>query len=323
VKILIVTPATRGSRKGNRVTAVRWAAHLRSLGHRVALAEAWSGQRCDLLVALHATKSHPSVARFRAERPEAPLVVGLAGTDLYQDLPASPEARHSLELATRLTVLQPLGIEALPPPVRPKAVPIFQSALPVPPLPAPDGQFQVCLLAHVRAVKDPFLGAEAVRMLPSRSRVRLVHLGAALDASAADVARREMEENPRYVWLGDRPHREARRRLAGSRLLLVTSRLEGGSNAVSEAIACGVPVLSTRVDGTVGVLGPDHPGYFPVGDASALASLLQRVEEDGAFRGVLERSSARARPLVDPARERASWGALLRELFGAGPPDRP
>ena len=86
--------------------------HLRSLGHRVGVAEAWDGRRCDLLVALHATKSHASVVRYRERHPEAPLVVGLAGTDLYEDLPSSPEARRSLELATRLTVLQPLGIEA-------------------------------------------------------------------------------------------------------------------------------------------------------------------------------------------------------------------
>jgi hypothetical protein len=197
VRVFLVTPAARGSHKGNRVTALRWAAHLRALGHRVAMADTWRGERCDLLLALHATRSHAAVARFRAERPTAPIVVGLAGTDLYEDLPASAEARRSLELATRLTVLQPLGLEALPPHVRHKAVAIVQSARAVPPLPAPPGDFQVCLLAHLRAVKDPLLGAEAVRRLPASSRVRLLHLGAALDASSDERATREAEANPR------------------------------------------------------------------------------------------------------------------------------
>ena len=314
LRIFIVTPAPRGSHKGNRVTALRWDARLRSLGHRVALGELWDGQPCDLLVALHATKSHPSIARYRERHPGAPLVVGLAGTDLYLDLPSSPEARRSLELATRLTVLQPLGVEALPAEVRHKVRCIMQSARPAAPVPAPRGTFRVCLLAHIRAVKDPFLAADAVRRLPPRSRVQVVHLGVALDAGADARARREMAGNPRYLWLGERSRREAVGMAAGSELLVVTSRLEGGANVVSEALASRVPVLSTRVDGSIGVLGPDYPGFFPVGDAAALAETILRAEEDGAFLAALRAAAERARPLVDPAREREAWRALISEI---------
>jgi glycosyltransferase involved in cell wall biosynthesis len=240
--------------------------------------------------------------------------VGLAGTDLYEDLPSSPEARRSLELATRLTVLQPLGIEALPPAVRHKARAIFQSAHPAPPEPAPDGVFRLCLLAHIREVKNAFLAADAVRRLPPRSRAQLVHLGAALDAGADARARREMAENARYVWLGERRRSEALATLAGSALLLVTSRLEGGSNVVSEALASRVPVLSTRIDGSMGVLGPDYPGFVGVGDAAALAERILRAEEDPRFLAELRAGVERARVVVEPAREREAWRGLLAEL---------
>jgi putative glycosyltransferase (TIGR04348 family) len=314
MRIAIVTPAARGSRKGNRVTALRWAGLLRSLGHRVALSPSWQGEPCDVLVALHATRSHPSVLRFRERHPAAPLVVALAGTDLYEDLPASEEARRSLDLATRVTVLQPLGLLRLPPAIRAKARVLLQSARAVPAASAPTDTLQACVLAHLRDVKAPLLAAEAAARLPPGSRWRVVHLGAALDEESAARARAEEARNPRYAWRGERRRREALGLLAASAALLVTSRLEGGSNAVSEAIAAGVPVLATRVDGSVGVLGEDYPGYFPVGDAGALAALLVRLEEDPVFRERLLAGIARARPLVEPAREREAWARLLAEL---------
>ncbi len=315
--IVVVTPARRSSHSGNRVTALRWSAHLRALGHHVSLAEEWRGRPCDLLVALHATKSHASIVRFREAHPAAPVVVGLGGTDLYQDLPGSPEALRSLELATRVTVLQPLGIARLPLPVREKARAILQSAHAAPAIPAPSGAVQACLLAHLRAVKDPFLAAAAARRLGPGSRVRIVHLGAALDSGSAERARAEARANPRYEWRGDRPRREALGVLAGSAVLLVTSQSEGGSNAVSEAIAAGVPVLSTRIEGSVGVLGESYPGFFPAGDAAALAALLERAESDAGFVAALRSAVAALRPLVDPARERDAWRGLLAEIFPA------
>ena len=314
LNVLVVTPARPGTRKGNRVTALRWAGHLRALGHRVRLVQAWEGQACDLLIALHARKSASSIFRFRESRPRAPLVVTLTGTDLYQDLPSSLEARRSLELADRLIVLQPRGVDMLPTEARNKARVIFQSARAARPAPVAPGVFQVCLLAHLRDVKDPLLAAQAVRRLPERSRVRLVHLGAALNADAGARARSEMEANPRYVWLGERPRGEALSVLAGSRILLLTSHLEGGANVVSEAVASNVPILSTHIAGSVGILGHDYAGYFPVGDGVALAALLERAEGDKEFMRRLVEGIEHVRPLVDPAREREALRALVGEL---------
>jgi glycosyltransferase involved in cell wall biosynthesis len=73
-------------------------------------------------------------------------------------------------------------------------------------------------------------------------------------------------------------------------------------------------VISTRVDGSVGVLGPDYPGFYPVGDADALAHLLLRAEEDPTFLASLRDRVARLRSLVEPAREREGWRALLAEI---------
>jgi glycosyltransferase involved in cell wall biosynthesis len=118
----------------------------------------------------------------------------------------------------------------------------------------------------------------------------------------------------RWTWLEARRRGEALAVLARSRLLVLTSRSEGGANVVTEAIAAGVPVISTRIDGSVGILGDDYPGYFAVGDARELAALLRRCEDDPAFLADLKARVLALQPLVDPALERASWRELLGEL---------
>jgi glycosyltransferase involved in cell wall biosynthesis len=124
-----------------------------------------------------------------------------------------------------------------------------------------------------------------------------------------------MARDPRYRWIGELPRWEARRLLARSRLLVLSSRMEGGANVISEALADGVPVLASRIPGSIGLLGEDYPGLFPVGDTTALAQLLSWSESERRFYDLLTAWCLRLAPLVDPARERASWQELLRELL--------
>ena len=96
--------------------------------------------------------------------------------------------------------------------------------------------------------------------------------------------------------------------------MVLTSKMEGGANVVSEALACGVPVISSRISGSIGMLGGDYPGYFPVGDTKALAQLLIRVEEDSSFYESLVAACSKQAWIVDPELERESWAKLLGEV---------
>ena len=315
MKICLITPAPTYSRKGNRVTALRWARILRELGHRVVIAEEYQGERCDLLVALHARRSHASIAYFRREHPELPLILALTGTDLYSDIHTDASAQESLEMADRFILLQPAGIEELSEHLHHKAWVIYQSVT------APPGRFspkknvfEVCVLGHLRPVKDPFRAAMAARQLPSSSRIQVVHVGGALTADMKTEADAEAVTNPRYRWLGELPRWQALRVLARSRMLVLTSQMEGGANAVSEAIACSVPVISSRISGSIGLLGEDYPGYFPAGDTQALVNLLMRVEADTGFYEALKTWCEKLKPIVDPDGERQSWEGLLQDL---------
>ena len=315
VKITLVTPAPAQIHTGNRTTADRWTRLLGELGNEVRVQGEWDGEECDLLITLHARRSFPSVRRFRERNPHAPLIVALTGTDLYGDLEQSPEAKCSLELATRIVVLQELAVEVLPEGTQRKVRVIYQSAEPpVPFPPREERSFQVCVLAHLRTVKDPLRAAYAVRELPASSRILVKHAGAALDTEFQKKAESEQQRNERYHWLGPLTHENAIDLLARSHLLVITSNLEGGANVVSEAIAVGTPVISSLIPGSIGILGKDYPGYFPTGDSAALREQLHRSESDNGFYPNLQERIARLQSLVRPAREREAWAALLNEL---------
>jgi putative glycosyltransferase (TIGR04348 family) len=319
MKISLITPARKQSRTGNRTTAVRWARMLRSLGHRVEVATEYDGAPVDLMVALHAWRSAASIRAFRARYTERPLIVGMAGTDIYRFQQTDPAVTlGSMAMADRLVGLHDLVAEAIPEAMRGKLRIIYQSVPPLPRrLPPLRDVFEVLVIGHLREEKDPLRAAQAARALPATSRIRVVHLGMAHDAQWAEAARTEMAQNPRYQWRGEVPGWAVRRALARAPLMVLSSVMEGGANVVSEALVAGVPILASAIDGSIGLLGRDYPGYFPVGDTQALSGLLQRVESDPAFLAALRRHCAARAPLFAPAHERNAWQALLREVSDA------
>jgi putative glycosyltransferase (TIGR04348 family) len=312
----LVTPAPPRSRAGNRATAVRWAQILRRLGHRVSLGVLYDGAPYDCMIALHAHRSASAIREFRHLHPAKALIVALTGTDIYHFIHTDPSTTlASMERADVLVGLHAQVHEALPETMRAKVRVILQSAAPLGRAPSPPSKaFQVCVIGHLREEKDPMLTAVAARALPAESRLRVVHLGRALDDQWALRARREMEENPRYRWRGEVPHWEVRRILSRSHLMTLTSKMEGGANVVSEAIVAGVPVLSAGIPGSVGLLGRDYPGYFPPGDAESLAALLWQAERDREYLAALKARCALLGPHFRPQAEAAAWAELLGKL---------
>lgn len=282
--------------------------------------ERYADEDVDAAIALHAGREAGSIGRFRERYPHRPLLVAVTGTDIYGGQFDAGEVTRALAAADRIIVLQSRTANDLPGELRAKVRVIYQSADPParPERPRP-GVFEVAVVGHLRAVKDPFRAAEAARLLDPSSTVRIVHLGEALTPDMADRARKESATNPRYEWLGDLPHERALAVLARCRLLAVTSISEGGPAVIAEAIVAGVPVVATRVAGCVGMLGDDYPGLLDPGDTAALSALLGRAERDAAFYESLRVACDRRRPLFDPAAEQAAWRALLDEL-GVGRP---
>lgn len=315
MRIRLITPAPPRSRAGNRATAARWAAILRALGHRVDVSVGYAGERADLMVGLHAWRSAEAIARFADLFTGRPLIVALTGTDAYRFIHSDPEPTlRSIALAHRLVGLHDLIAETVPVEHRTKVRVIYQSASPIARRTPVKGAFRVCVAGHLREEKDPLRPAYAVRDLPVASRLRVEHYGGAHTPEWAAAAQAEMAINPRYRWHGEIAHGRLRRVYASAHLLALPSRMEGGANVISEAVVAGLPVVASRIDGSVGLLGADYPGYYPVEDTAALRALLLRAESDVVFYAALEAGCAARRPLFTPEREQAAWASLLREL---------
>ena len=316
MKIILITPARSSSRSGNATTSSRWARILRELGHKVYVATKYNGERADLMIALHAWRSAESIRRFRELYPDRPLIVALSGTDINEYIERDPEPTlRSLACADRLVALQELARKRVPGRFRRKVRVIYQSAAALQRAHAATARgFDIAVIGHLREVKDPLRAAHAARLLPASSRLRIIHFGAAETPQWRERAHAEMRRNPRYLWRGDRPRAQVRRLLGRVRAMVLSSRSEGGANVISEAAVASLPILASRIEGSVGLLGRDYPGYFPVGNTQALARLLHRIETDARFRDRLHRAIARRAHLFRPEREKAAWKTLTAEV---------
>lgn len=262
---------------------------------------------------LHAAKSAAAIIAFRQQNPKKRIVLVLTGTDLYRDIRTSALARRAMEAADTLVTLQPAGISELPKSVRSKAVAIIQSAAPIQRKKMYGrGPFTVCVLGHLRNEKDPIRAAYAVRALPRNLNVRVVQAGRILEARYDDATARETAKNARYEFRGALSRTGARRLLARSDVLVQSSRMEGGANAVCEAIAAGVPVIASRISGNIGILGRNYPGLYPAGNTKALAALLRRAATSPAYYAKLQQTCDALKALVSESREKRLWNAVLR-----------
>ena len=94
MNIQCFTPATRGSVKGNRITAERWKRLLEELGHKVNLVDRVDPQSSDAAIGIHAGKSAVYLAAMKNRYPDTPVILCLSGTALYRDLHRDETNRH-------------------------------------------------------------------------------------------------------------------------------------------------------------------------------------------------------------------------------------
>jgi glycosyltransferase involved in cell wall biosynthesis len=296
------------------------------------------------MLALHAKKSAASISAWHAQHGSGQLAVVLTGTDLYRDIQTDAAARGSLAMAARLVVLQSLAPLALPAEHQVKTTVIFQSTTVQPTMEKTGRHLRVVMVGHLRDEKSPETLFAAASLLASSDAGKLSlnvvgagsgsgvsvdirelaadiyidHIGAPLDAALGRAATAAARAYPHYRWLGAMPHTATRRAIARAQVLVHASKMEGGAHVIMEAACSGTPVLASRIDGNVGMLGEDYAGYFDLGDARQLAALLlecrQTQNESSGLLAKLAAQLALRAPLFAPEREAEKLNALVAML---------
>ena len=152
--------------------------------------------------------------------------------------------------------------------------------------------------ARIEAGKGPFVLADALAQLRQRRQdvlVRLAGTGPAIQEVKARV--RELQLNGSWEFVGS--YDGAVGCSAFMRTLdvfVLPSFAEGTSKSVIEAMAHGLPVITTSVGGSPDLLTPDAGILVPPGDSAALAEAMQRLASDPALRKQMGQA-ARARYL--------------------------
>lgn len=313
MKVCVASPYPLSDLKGNSVTTARIVTVLNEAGIEARGSHGYDGEPTDILITLHAIKGAPALFDFKKRKPKGKVVILLTGTDIYQGLPkGSKMGEDALREADRIVVRQEAAILRLPEQVRAKTVVIRSSLDPIAVKASPSqSRFIISVVGHLRPVKRPFLTIETLAQHPEWSDIEVWQIGQALDEEMRKTAEFWAEEDGRYRWFGGVPRMESLALCCKSSVTINSSILEGGANAVLEAMTMGVPVLASRIEGNVGLLGNDYPGYFEEGRmAKALQAIMdQRVDLDEWNRLLADRLR-----LFSRERESKSWLELLTEL---------
>lgn len=312
-RIDVVVPPLATGQSGNSVTGERYVRMFNDLGHESTLvAETRVGS--DLVVALNAYRTAAAVKAATAAG--SLIVVVLTGTDIYRFLASDADVvLETLDQAHRLVGLNDrVGselerrhrerLEIIPEGARRSAVVRRTSAT----------EFSVVVVGHLRDEKDPRTVAAAVRDLPSQSRITVHHYGAPHSTDWAEWAQSEQRSNSRYRWHGEIPRSEMESIYAQAHVLVNSSMIEGGANAISEAVMADLPVLASNIPGNIGVLGESYPGYFDAGDPCSLSSSLLGLESDPQKLTELSSAVTDLQPRLTIDEETGRWNQLLAGL---------
>ncbi len=323
--MVLVTHAPRGSRIGNRVTALRWAKFLRHAGFRVRLIApevelAKKMSPPDAVVVLHARRNRAlqdaCFVQHQLRWHNAKWIVALTGTDIYGGWPDADELIRAQHELSAIIALQEDMKHRLPPSLQQRTTVIYQSASGKPAYKADaTSPLRVLVSGHLRREKDPFAAVRALRhYLPDRA-ITLRHCGGEIESGYRAQACQWQCQESRYVYLGELSRAAAYEELRHADVLVNASSQEGGPAIVTEAIVAGVAVIASDIPAHRALLGDDYGAFFRSGDDAQLAALIARANDDRDWLSARQAQLSHRAPLFSPQHEAQQLCRLLTGLM--------
>ncbi len=162
----------------------------------------------------------------------------------------------------------------------------------------PDGSPYLLALSTLYAFKNTrrIIGAFGRAAAEARLPHRLVVAGEDADVTAAELAEHaeEIGLGEQVSFIGGVPHREAAALLHGAEALLYPSLYETFGFPILEAMAAGVPVVTSNRGAMREVAGDAALLVDPESVESIANGIRQVVQDAGVRRGLMERGRARA-----------------------------
>ena len=186
--------------------------------------------------------------------------------------------------------------------IRPDKLRVIDNGIDFADLPPPAPTVIEQLRGELGLTRENFVVTMVARLHPQKDHECLLRAAAAVAGdlpamrvllAGAGALEAELAKRISALGLGAQVRLLGERRdvaaiLALSDLFVLSSRWEGMPNAVLEAMAVGLPVLATRVDGIVDVVRDGETGILvPAGDDRAVAAALLTLGNDPARRQVL------------------------------------
>jgi len=278
---------------------------------------------------IHTNLTYANIVGTTAGRlANTPVIAGLRNTKTqssrYHQLRFTLESLTLRHLAGALMAVGQATAAAHQPRFNRKSIHVVPNAITLPPLPsaAERAALRAGLLANPTRPLLVAVGRLTEQkgyadLLEAVALVKRSHPAVALVIAGEGELRPELTAHIERLGLADHARLLGARNdvpalLAAGDIFVSSSRWEGLSNAILEAMAAGLPVVATRVNDTPHVLVEGTGLLVPPGDPAALAKALTQLLDQPARRELLG-SAARAH--VAHCHAPAAWFNQLMQLY--------